>query len=511
VGLFGRIRLSGPDSLSATNVSFAYKTRSGLPPLSVSLERLSIRPAGKDSVKFSVLGTLAGKLFGIEGSLSETLALARGRQSPIQGALALGNSTVLVSGRVGSLAQGPGISLRLEGSAPDLRDFGALVGAQGLQEGFPVTFTAALNGTRGRLSLSELSARVGAGSIVGSLDITERNGAPSFEGLFASEVLDLKPFLGEWWSAKDIATFAAKPFALDFFRRARIDVSYQAQLLRLGEAALEAADIRLLLAGGVLTLYPLSIYNEGNALEAELSIDFNSGGEGELRAITRRFPLGALLAGAGHLDALSGDLALSVELTGSGPSLEAIFADLRGQVSLAIAGGELGAGAIDYLPEAWRPIYRALGEGEESVPLACARGRAAFDKGRAEARAFLVNTGASTTTGAARLDLATGDLSAVLTPRGKQGSASQDEAELALLGPLSDPHGFVVGARDPRDEVEVASLKVLAAAKGKASSDEPCTATFEGGLVPRVNDPTVITDPKQEAGQAPRAAEGSEP
>jgi uncharacterized protein involved in outer membrane biogenesis len=375
-----------------------------------------------------------------------------------------------------------------------------------------LVFSATLNGAHGHVSLSEFSARVGSGTIVGNLDMSERNGEPSIEGVFASEVLDLEPLLGSWWSASDFAAFAEKPFAVDFFRHAHVDVSYQAQLLKLGKASLEAADVRLLLAGGVLTLYPFSIYNDGDSLEAEFSIDFNSGGEGEFRAITRRFPLGPLLAGAGQGDALTGDLALSVELTGVGPSLDAMLADLRGQVSLAVTNGTLGSAALGYLPEAWRPVYRALGEGEPTIPLACARGRAMFDDGHAEARALLVNTGATTTTGAARLDLATSELSALLIPRGKGKVSNQPQADLALEGPLVDPQASVVskvGAE--KDATLPERLKTLAAAKLQTSPDEPCMATFEGGIVPRVNDPTVITDPKQEAAQAARAAEGSEP
>ncbi len=512
VGLFGHVKLKGPESLSATNVSFVYRTQEGFPYLAVDFEQIAIRPVGKDSLKFSVLGALGGKLFGIEGTLADAQALIRGRQSPVQGAIALGNSTVLVNGRVGSPTRGPGFALRLEGSAPDLRDFGALIGVSGLREGYPMAFTAALNGARGRVSLSEFAARVGSGTIVGSLHMSERNGGPTIDGVFASEVLDLEPLLGRWWRASDFAALAAKPFAVDFLRRAHVDVSYQAQLLKLGEAALEAADVRVLLAGGVLTLYPLSIYNDGNSLESEFSIDFNSGGEVELRAITRRFPLGPLLAGAGQGDALTGDLALSVELTGVGSSLEAMLADLRGQVSLAVTNGALGAAALDYLPQAWRPVYRALGEGEANVPLACARGRAMFDDGHAEARTLLVNTGATTTTGALRLDLSSGELAALLAPRAKYKATAQGLADLALEGPLVDPQASVVNKSGGESDATLSeSLKTLAAAKVQASLDEPCVATFEGGIVPRVNDPTVITDPKQEAAQVARAAEGSEP
>jgi len=512
VALFGHVKLKGPESLSARHVSFAYRTQQGLPHLAVDFDRIDVRPVGKDSLTLALRGTLGGKTFNIAGTFADAQALIRGRQSPLQGAIALGNSIVHVNGRVGSPTRGPGIALRLEGSAPDLRDFGALIGITGLREGFPLVFSAALTGAHGHVSLSEFSAHVGKGSIVGSLDLSERNGEPSIDGVFASEVLDLEPFLGHWWHASDFAAFAAKPFALDLFRHAHIDVSYQAQLLKLGKAALEAADVRLLLAGGVLTLYPFSIYNDGESLEAEFSIDFNSGGEGEFRAITRRFPLGPLLAGAGHGDALTGDLALSVELTGVGSSPEAMLADLQGQVSLAVTNGALGAAALDYLPQAWRPIYRALGEGEPSVPLACARGRAMFDDGLAEARALLVNTGATTTTGAARLDLSTSELSALLVPRAKSKASSQEQADLALEGPLVEPQALVLNkAQGDRDGALPASLKTLAAAKLQTSPDEPCMATFEGGIVPRVNDPTVITDPTKEAAQAGRAAEGSEP
>lgn len=512
VGLFGRIKISGPEILSARQVSFDFRSRPGMPRLGARFERINIRPAGKDSFKFSLLGTVHDKLLGIEATLNEALALIQGRQSPLQGAVSIGNSTVLVTGRVGGLARGPGFVLRLEGSAPDLRDFGALLGISGLPEGFPVVFSATLNGVRGRASLSEFSARVGTGTIVGTLDMTERNGAPSFDGVFASEVLDLAPFLGRWWSADDFAAFAAKPFAVDFFRRAHIDVSYQAQLLRLGRASLEAADIRLLLAGGVLTLYPLSIYNDGSPFEGELSIDFNSGGEGEFRAVTRRFPLGPLLEGAGHGDALSGDLALSVELTGQGPSLEAMLSDLKGQLSLAVTNGMLGPAALDYLPEAWRPVYREIGEGEAAVPLACLRGRMMFDGDQGEARTLLIDTGASTTMGAARLDLESGELAAILLPRAKGKSQAGVAVELALEGPLAAPQGFVVGeGAGPGDKSLSEGLRKLASSKGLAALDEPCQATFEGGMVPRVNDPTVISDPTQAYYTDGQSAEGSEP
>lgn len=512
VGLFGKVKLKGPESLSATNVFFTYRTEKGIPHLGVNFKRIDIRPAGKDSLKFNFRGTLGGKPFDINGTFADAQALIRGLQSPVTSTVVLGNSTVQVNGQVGSPTRGPGFALRFDGSAPDLRDFGALIGVTDLREGYPLIFSASLDGTRGTVRLSEFSAHVGSGSVVGSLDLTARNGEPYIDGVFASEVLDLEPFLGRWWRASDFATFAAKPFAVDFFRHAHVDVSYQAQLLKLGKAALEAADARLLLAGGVLTLYPLSIYNDGDSLEGEFSIDFNSGGEAELRAITRRFPVGPLLAGAGHGEALTGDLALSVELTGVGPSLEAVLADLRGQVSLAVTNGTLGAAALDYLPKAWRPVYRTLGEGEPFVPLACARGRATFDKGRAEARTFLVNTAATTTTGALSLDLSTSELSAIFVPRAKRSAAGQAQADLALEGPLVKPQALVVDkAGAGMSSVLPQSLKTLASAKLRISPDEPCMATFEGGIVPRVNDPTVLTDPKREAGRTAQSAEGSEP
>lgn len=507
VGLFGRVKLAGPESLSATNVALSYETQPGMPHLGVHLERMNIRPSGKDGFKFALLGMLRGKLLGIEGSLSDAYALIQGRQSPLQAAVALGNATVLVNGRVGSPTRGPGFALRLEGAAPDLRDFGALVGVPGLPEGHPLVFSAALNGAHGRVSLSEFSARLGSGTIVGTLDISERNGAPDIDGVFASEVLDLVPFLGPWWRMADVSGLAERPFALDFFRHAHVDLGYQAQLVKLGTAALEAADVRLLLAGGVLTVYPLSIYNDGNPLEAELSVDFNSGGEGELRAATRRFPLGPLLAGAGHGDTLSGDLALSVELTGVGASLKEMIADLRGQVSLAVTNGTLGAKALDYLPQAWRPVYQALGEGAPSVPLSCARGRAMFDDGRAEARAMLIDTGATTTSAALKLDLANGALAALLSARPKDGNRSAASRELGLDGELGASRALVFGGTDGEMPD---TLKAVARLKSTPSLRDPCTATFEGGIVPRVNDPTVITDPKKSP-QASQAAQGSEP
>jgi hypothetical protein len=114
--------------------------------------------------------------------------------------------------------------------------------------------------------------------------------------------------------------------------------------------------------------------------------------------------------------------------------------------------------------------------------------------------------------GAARLDLESGELAAILLPRAKAKAQAGAPAELALEGPFDAPLGFVVGeGGGPGDESLSEGLRKLASTKALAALNEPCQATFEGGMVPRVNDPTVITDPTQAYFADGRSVEGSEP
>ena len=478
------VALEGPHRVRLKDIHIAYQAPDGARPFETTIERAELRPV-LEGLKIELLGNFKGSLVAIDGTVEEPMALIRGARTRVELATAMGNTTVLIAGGLGSPWRGPGFDLRLDGKAADLRDFAALLGVPLTQPGADVTFTANLKMSGNVIDLEEFSSTVGGGNLVGEAHARfDDDGLASLEGVFASEQLDLaKTGIGAFTLAPLLSVGDLDaPWPLDWLRHVKFDISYQADALNYHAVALSDVDLRVLLGDGVLTAYPISARVEGAPADFEFAADFSLDTPTfELRAAAPGIAVDTVIRHAGYKPLIGGGFDFAAELRARGTTPAAALASLDGNGAAALSNGFLESGYVSKLPAEWRDALAAQGEGAERVDVSCAKGQLVFGNGYATSRLIFAESGSAVLAGAGTLDLASGALDAFFVPAPKESANRKAAKSYVVSGVLGEPK-FTVAAPNAR-------------AVPRASSPKACQAAFASGLVLRLRDPTLI-DPK---------------
>ena len=475
------IALEGPHHVRLKNIHLVYQGPDGIRHFETTIERAELRPV-LEGLKIELLGDYRGTLVAIDGTVEEPMALIRGTRTRVELATAMGNTTVLIAGGLGSPWRGPGFDLRLDGKAADLRDIAWLLGVRTAQAGRAVNFTANLKMSNDLIDVEEFSATIGGGNLVGEAHARfDTDGLASLEAVFASEHLDLsKTGLG----LAVLAPFTQlgdldAPWPLDWLRHVRFDIAYQAEELDYRALEMTDVDFRLLLSDGVLTAYPVSARIEGTPADLELAADFSlDTPKFELRAAIPELGIDRAIAHSGFKPLIGGTLDLAAEVRGRGVTPAATFASLEGNAALALADGFLEPGYLTKLPEDWRAPLKEQGEGAERAGLRCAKTQLVFGNGYATSKMVYADSDTAVLGGAGTLDLSSGDVDAFFVPSPKA-SANRKAAKSYI-------------ADGPLDAMTFKTASPNARAVPRASPGASCKAAFAGGVVLRLHDPTLI-------------------
>lgn len=472
----GDFALEGPHSVVLQSADFTYRPIDGRSALVAKIERAQLEPA-REGLRLEIFGVYRKALVALEGTIERPLALIRGEATPVKLAAAVGTTTILIAGDLASPLRGPGFALELDGKAPNLVDLAGLIGITGLPDDTPLAFSVALRSEGPSVNFDEFSATLGEGTLVGAGEVEwDADGLTRVDGVFASEKIDLGMLAGHTLSGLQAPQDPEAPLPLDRLRRLHLDLSFQADSLLWHKAAFSGVDMRLLLADGVLTAYPVTLSYAGASVDLELSADFTVDvPHAELRGSTRSLDLGRLFQEASKSGAppVLGLFDGSVELRSRGASVAAFLGGLEGEAAVTLTNGSLEPRYVERLPDAWRAPLRAMGEGEAIVPLDCALARVAFAGGKAETRALVAETGQTRTGGRGVFDLVTGGVEVLLAARPKEASRRAAARDLTITGSLKEPVFGLAESLGP------------ALSPGGAGR---CDLGLAGVLVPKVNE-----------------------
>lgn len=475
------VALEGPHHVRLKNIHLVYQGPDGIRHFETTIERAELRPV-LEGLKIELLGDYRGALVAIDGTVEEPMALIRGTRTRVELATAMGNTTVLIAGGLGSPWRGPGFDLRLDGKAADLRDIAALLHVPVAPGGREVNFTANLKMSSNVIDVEDFSATIDGGNLIGEAHARfDADGLASLEAVFASERLDLaKTGLGAALFAPlaQIGDLDA-PWPLDWLRHIRFDIAYQAEELDYRALKMTDVDFRLLLSDGVLTAYPVSARIEGTPADLELAADFSlDTPKFELRAAVPELGIDTAIAHSGFKPLIGGTLDLAAEIRGRGVTPAATFASLEGNGALALADGFLEPGYLTKLPAEWQDALKGQGEGAARTALSCAKTQVVFGNGYATSKMVYGDTDTAVLGGAGTLDLSSGDVDAFFVPSPKAAADRKAVKSYIADGPL--------------DALTFKTAGPNARAVPRASPGASCKAAFAGGVVLRLHDPTLI-------------------
>lgn len=472
------IALRGPHRVRLKDIHVVYQGPDGDRVFETTIERAQLRPV-LEGLKIELLGSYRGTLIALDGTIEEPMALIEGGRTRVELAAAMGGTTVLIAGGLGSPWRGPGLELRLDGKAQDLRDIGALFGLSGFPLGSDIVFTANLKMKNHVIDVEQFSSSVGGGNLVGEAHARfDDDGLASLEGVFASEQMDWSQIGGLWLAPLMHGIDLTAPWPLDRLRHLKIDLSYQADTLKYHEMEMTGVDLRVLLDDGVLTAYPISAWVEGTPADLELAADFSLDTPSfELRVAVPEIALDTVLDRSGFKPLVGGTLGAAAEVKGRGTTPAETLASLDGNGALALRAGFLEPNYVGKLPSPWQEPLKAQGEGAERVDLNCAKAQVVFANGYVTSKVLYADTGSAVTSGAGTLDLSSGALDVFLIPDPRT-PASRREAK-----------SYVVGGTLAAPTYSTAPPKARAAPRASSGS---CNIAFASGLVLRLRDPTLI-------------------
>ncbi len=348
-----------------------------------------------------------------------------------------GRSTAQYSGRF-TPAGGGHLQATVDATGPDLHDPSHLINV-------PLPHTPAyklhtlVDRTPKATRLQELSGRVGASDIAGTMSITPAQGGHHLDGALRSRSLRMSDLLSVA-SGGQLGRARRHGGLLPDAPINPVPLRKLTGALRLSAASVQAPSIR--------SLQLLATFDRGRVAAAPLTLTLAHGRAKVGFVLDVRGPIPKVRLDAGLRDAdtsefrnpgdapppLQAVFDADVHLQGAGPSLSAAAAHASGDMELAAHGGRLQQTQAAVLSaNIVRGLFSVLGRSHADTPLQCAVARFEVRDGRGRATALHIMTGLGGVTGEGGFDLASETLKVTLRP------ASPMKAGLTsvqLQGPL---------------------------------------------------------------------------
>ncbi len=444
-------------------------------------------------------GSCKGKPFVVQavtGSLEELIKQERpwSLKATIQ---ALG-SQLWIKGSIKDVIRGMGFTLSFKGQGKSTREVTKLMDLGKLPEMGPFKVTGNVSDQAAKTyRLSDLTVRVRAGEVLGSMEINGTGKRRNVYGMFSSQRLDLGPF----FAAKDtsprkkrVRVFSEEPFKVDFPENVDADLSIRAKKVVTPYGSMQDVQVDASLREGRLRLKTVKAAIGGGFLNGHLACsrkgkDFIIAGALKVQEIDLKRILKDLGAG-GYIE---GSLDGQVEFNTSGDSVAAMMAKLNGKSVVSMSSGRIKNRCLWLLgSDVGLPVAALLGSSESEedyTEIQCAVSGLQIKGGLALVTALVVDTPNTTICGTGDVDLRTEGLSLYLEPQPKKGlggltlSFNELARPLMLRGTLADPSvsfdpaktALIVG-RAIGGFVLLGPLGLMGALAGRTSDPDACAA-----------------------------------
>ena len=219
-----------------------------------------------------------------------------------------------------------------------------------------------------------------------------------------------------------------------------LDFSVTAQRIVGSAGDLRDVDLRIQADQSRIELQPANLRLYGGSVKTGITIE---AGTGEptvmLKASVDSLDLGALIAGAGGADTLTGKLDLLADINGRGVDLRQLLASSGGQFNLMAYDGSVAGRMIDL----WATGLIQTMMPDPNVPkrtrINCLLAGFGLSGGLASSDSLLLDTDYITVRGAGTINLASEQLDLVLTPKPKDAALLSLATPVNISGALASP------------------------------------------------------------------------
>jgi hypothetical protein len=407
-------------------------------------------PYGSDLVR--ILAHNGSGFWDIEARVAKLSALFAG--APVQITAALDGPGTRATLKGGRETKGARLALSGEGQSQDFAALGRLLGLPGGQPNVPATFKMNLKAEGQAGSLQVEFPVLGAGDL--TIEASYKH-QPELElsGKFTSHRFDLRSIFPNLSASAKTGIFSRAPLGHGLWRKARINLAFNAERVSWGAAELGTGKAALWADHGIMSVGPIDLSGPAGTLSGDATLDAR--GVPQLAVILHASveSFATLLQAIGE-PVLDGRLDAALELSGSGASLAEIMGSAVGQTNLLFGRGTLG-------PNLAKSIPNELAYGRSAAPTAdpnpedpgatlagspelkvgCLVSRFDIANGRAESRSFLLETAQAITTGDGSIDLGNEHLDLRLRPRPRDPALIGEAQDLVVRGPIGAPQWTV--------------------------------------------------------------------
>ncbi len=423
-------------------------------------------PAGGGSRSLELEAAYNGNPFRLEAVYGGLPALLSGAPAPLEASVEAGGVTLSAKGRAGNLAGAAEAELALTAAGDSLAGLSPFLGTE-LPALGPFKLSADTRLESQAIEVKSMSLQVGGSDLAGNATLALAAARPAVKAALVSKRLDLADFSGRAAPGGGAAgappagaggaadrVFPDEPLPLAALTAVDANVKLGADLLRLTpQLELEELQLTLALAGGRLTVAPLTAGLAGGRLDGRLTL---AAAEAEpaltLTLDGSDIDFGDLLKRAEVSDEVAGKLALDIDLEGRGASPHALAAGLGGHVQAVSQDGTIDNSILSALSAGLGDITGPLFGQSRSTRLECLVARFDIDRGQAKSRALVLDSGTFAVAGRGGIDLGAEQVNLAFDTQTSQPSLASLAVPFKVVGPLADPEvvpdavGAVTGA-----------------------------------------------------------------
>jgi len=434
------------------------------------------RKRGAEKIEIAGAGEIEGVPFDLSGTTGTVANLVSGESSfPIDLKGKVFDLDVEVSGTAGGGEKRGDLDLEVSASAPESAVLARRIGLRLPPRG-PFVGSGKVAVKWNVIRLSEISLEVGRDhergmKLTGELEGSFASGArPHLTARLESPAIHLADFrlasseedeAGITRPANTASESKAPPF--HWLRGLDADVSLRIdRLVGRERLVLEDVALSLELADGHLELGPVTLEFEDGSFSGRASIDIRS--DPPILALAlqgKRMDLGRALAQFQERPSATGIADLSLRIQSRGASIEALRAELGGDVSLVIREGELRIKRMGLVAQnVFRSLFRSARQGVartaqtvvgkagaeeanrangDTKPIQCFAAHFGIAQGVAATRVLALDTGEAVMLGTGQIDLVRGEVDIHIQPKVKQRGILAVTVPLDIKGPLGAP------------------------------------------------------------------------
>lgn len=459
------------------------------------LSGLQARAESRTSpLEIAVSGAANDTAFKVEGTLGSPAALAADESFPLKLAVEVAGVRLEADGQIEApqTRQIADLSISVKGAS--LADLSALADAP-LPKTGPFSLAAQVRREGDEIKVTGLAIRVGGSDVAGNLHLSLAKARPTVAGKLSAGLIDLADVLPPDSEASTTTEpppfiFPETPLPTEALSAVDGEVTLGAAVLRLRDG-LELADVdlRLALAGGRLTVKPLSATLSGGTVTGSLSLDGRQTPPAfALQLDASDVDYGRLLADMEIAEGVDGSLRATVDVQGAGASPRAIAAGLNGRIDVLGGEGRIDNSLLGAADTGLLDMFSRWGAAGEDLRLNCVLVRLPVGDGVATSEAILLDTDTVTVGSDGSVDLRDETLSFRITPQAKQASLLSLAVPFRITGSLRqpqvgpDPLGTAVGAAKVAGILFNPLVAGAALLLDSGSADQnPCVAALEKG------------------------------